>query len=438
MKIAAKTSMELSLAKATLLPPSPERTPPSPRGVGSTRFALGNGGAAWLLMAFVLGLGLLLRIYPSSGFDGIGYDENIYRAYVQMAQRAGLSHYGAVVTEYVQWQEKRPDAVVPATRVGFLWPAAALAELSGLPPNAALRLLSLLASVLLLFATAVIGYRLGGIERMLVVTALMAVAPLQIHLAQRSLIDGYFAFWAVLCAWFLWESLQAPRARGWLAAYGASLVILVLTKENAAFVFFALMATLGLLYAFRRQSPTWPLLVVSVLAPSVAVMGLSYLVGGIGEWITFYRMFVEKSHALPYPIQFQDGTWYRYLVDFILLSPCVVLCAAGRVFSLHKEDRVDIFWVLFLGCSFVLMSSVTNGMSLRFAAYWDEPLRWLAASQVILLANRFRRVRPALIMVAAVALLAAVDLSQYSRFFVQSGIYDPVSAQLLHSSKLIK
>ncbi len=78
------------------------------------------------------------------------------------------------------------------------------------------------------------------------------------------------------------------------------------------------------------------------------------------------------------------------------------------------------------------------GLSLRFAAYWDEPLRWLAASQLILLAYRLVPRRAALGLAIAVVLCVAVDLSQYSRLFVRGGIYDPVSVQLLHASDLVK
>jgi len=394
--------------------------------------------ATLVLLLFILAAGIFLRAWPSRGFKGIGYDEHLYRTYVGLTQQAGVWNYGEIVDAYLLSQAKRPDAVVPATRVGFLWPAAILAQVSGLEPMEALRTVSLLASVLLLLATAIIGYRLGGTERMLVLTALMAVAPLQIYLAQRSLIDGYFAFWAVLCAWFLWESLHAPRTKGWLAAYGFSLFVLVLTKENAAFVFLALMGTLAFLYGLRFHRLSWPVLIASAVAPALAVLVLAVLVGGVVEWIAFYRMFVEKSRLLPYPIRFQDGAWYRYLIDFMLISPCIALFAAGRIFHVNKEAKADAFWALFLGWSFIFMSSVTYGMSLRFAAYWDEPLRWLAASQVILLARRFPRIHPSVVVVAAVVLLAAVDLGQYWRYFVQSEIYDPVSHQLLQSSKLVK
>jgi 4-amino-4-deoxy-L-arabinose transferase-like glycosyltransferase len=391
-----------------------------------------------VLIIVILSGGIFLRAWPTGGLRRVGYDEGTYSTYVAMAQKDGLWNYGHVVRAYIKSQAKRPDAIVPATRVGFLVPAAAVAEITGLKPLAALHAVSLASSILLLLATAMIGFRQGGYARMLVLTSLMAVAPLQIHLAQRSLIDGYFAFWAVLCAWFLWENLESPRQKGWLAAYGFSLFALVLTKENAAFVFLALIIVSAAFAFYKLGRVSLPLVLVSVIAPAIAVMCLAVLAGGAGEWIAFYRSFVQKSATLSYPIRFQDGPWYRYLVDFTLLSPCVVALALGALLQLRKESKPDIFWSLFLGVSFVAMSSVPYGMSLRFAAYWDFPLRWLAASQLLQVSRGFDRRWALALLTGSILFLASVDLFQYWRYFVHGGIYDPVTFELLRASKLIK
>jgi hypothetical protein len=391
-----------------------------------------------MTLSALLGLGAFLRIYPSSGYERIGFDEHGYAVFVKEIQVVGFWNYDAVVKVYLERQRSRAEAIVPATRIGFLAPATLAANVFHLDPLRALKVTSCLASLLLLAATAVIGFRYGGATRMLLMTALMATAPLQVAFAQRAMIDGYFAFWAVLTAWFFWECLQAPQRRGWLAAYALSLFVLILTKESAAFVFTALMATATVILFRHRRWPAAPLLWISVATPLLAVLFLASQVGGIGEWISFYRMFIAKSAALHYAIQWQDGAWYRYLIDFVLLSPCIVALAFGRIFQIDRTARVDVFWALLLGFSFVFMSSVPYGMSLRFAAYWDEPLRWLAASQLIPLMHRLFPRRAWLGLALAVILVMAVDLSQYSRFFVRGRIYDPISVHLLRASDLVK
>ncbi len=369
------------------------------------------------LLIVILSAGIFLRVWPSAGLKGISIDEHNYAIYVEKGMKYGLSNYGRVVDEFIVSQVKQAQAVIPATRIGLIWPATLLARIGNLNPLDALRLMSHGSAILLLIATAIVGYRFGGVRQMLVVTILMAVAPLQIFLAQRALADGYFAFLAVLCAWFFLESLHAPQSSGWLVAYGFVFVLLVLTKENAAFVCVALAGTWICFFATRVGRPSFALLLVTFIAGALAVIILASLLGGLGEWITFYRMYATKSAGIPYVVQFQDGAWYRYLVDFTLLSPCIVALVFGRIFEIDKESRVDFFWALVLGFSFLTMSAVSYGMSLRFAAYWDFPLRWLAASQVLQLPGKFPRIKPVLILAAAILILAAVDLFQVLALF---------------------
>ena len=180
-------------------------------------------------MVVILAVGIFLRIYPSAGFSGLGVDERAYTVFLKQIQRAGLINYDAVVRVFVEKQYHRPDAVVPATRIGFLVPAYLCGKLFHLSDFDALRDIACAASILTLILCAWFGFRLGGISAMITLTALVGTAPLQIYLAQRALIDGYFAFWAVLCVWLAWENLQQPRHWGWLSAYAFSLTMLVLT-----------------------------------------------------------------------------------------------------------------------------------------------------------------------------------------------------------------
>ena len=111
--------------------------------------------------------------------------------------------------------------------------------------------------------------------------------------------------------------------------------------------------------------------------------------------------------------------------------------AVGAIFQLRKTDRPAVFMATFLGLSFASMSVITYGMSLRYAAYWDIPLAWLACSQIRRLTGQFTRVRPA-IFGGLSLIVAACNLYEYNRFFIQGAIYDPVTAQLVKASNLVK
>jgi len=427
-----------------------ERTVNLPNGTKRPRFYCASLGQALsrrlrrlnspstLAMVTILAVGIFLRVYPSAGFSGLGVDEHAYMVFLKQIQRAGLINYDAVVRVFVEKQYHRPDAVVPATRIGFLAPAYLCGKLFHLSDFDALRDTACAAGILTLILCAWFGHRLGGISAMITLTALVGTAPLQVYLAQRALIDGYFAFWAVLCVWLAWENLQRPRHWGWLSAYVFSLTMLVLTKENGAFVVFALLGVLLLNPWLGLGKVTPHLLIATVAGAAVAVLFLAALIGGLAEWARFYLMFEAKSRANLYSVFAQDGPWFRYLVDFTLVSPLLVAFAIGAIFQLRKADRPTLFMATFLGLSFASMSVITYGMSLRYAAYWDIPLAWLACSQIQRLTGQVPKVRPAVIFGGVLLIVVACNLHEYDRFFVQGAIYDPITAQLVKASNLVK
>lgn len=428
------------MANLTATVTSPAENLSSPAESTQARRALMPTPRLWaaIAMVLILATGIFLRVYPSATYSRVGYDEHGYIVFLQQIEKAGVANYDSVVDAYVADQYRRPDAIVPATRIGFLVPAHLVHQLLQCTRFEALQAVSCIGAILLLGVCAVFAYRAGGTVTMLGLTALVATAPLQIYLSQRALIDGYFAFWAVAAVWLAWENLRHPRNWGWLTAYAFSLAVLVLTKENAAFVVFAIFAVLVLNRFLRLGTMTPHLFVATVVGPAVAVLFLAAMVGGVWEWVEFYRMFVAKSRTNWYSIAAQDGPWYRYIVDFFLMSPVIVALAFGRIFQLRMSDRVDVFMTVFLGFSLLVMANVTYGMSLRYAAYWDIPLCWLAMSQVMVLSGRLPQARRAMVTVGLVLALAAVGLVQYDRFFIEGGIYDPTTSAMARATGLQK
>jgi hypothetical protein len=389
-------------------------------------------------MILLVGLGIFLRLYPSAGYRNLGTDEHGYMVFVKQIQAAGIWNYDSVVRVYVERQSKLPDAVVPATRVGFLVPAALCADLFHLRAFTAIHMVAASAGVLLLLLSSVFAYRLGGTWPMVGVTALVATAPLEIYLCQRAMIDGYFAFWAITALWLAWENLQRARHFGWLISYMLCLTILVLTKETAAFVVFAIFGTL-LLNRFLRVGTVTPQLIAATIGgPAIAVLILVALIGGVGDWIHFYQMFVTKSRMNFYSVAAQDGPWYRYAIDFTLVSPAIVALAVGEMFQLRRSHQAGWFMAAFALLALTGLSLVKYGISLRYAAFCDIPLIWLACSQVRALSKRIAVARPVIVAMSMLLVLCGIGLNQYVRIFVRGGLYDPITSQLVMKLDMYK
>ena len=265
----------------------------------------------------------------------------------------------------------------------------------------------------------------------------MAFAPTQIHMSQHALVDGFFTFWALLCLWLLWENLQAPNRVGWLVSYILALALLVLTKENALFVFVALMAIIvcNRWLNFGVVSPA--LLLGTVAGGLLGCVILIFLAGGLTNLIATYQLSVSKNYLLPYAIATGDGPWYRYLVDLLLASPIILILAIAACFRLDRSQRPELFCGIFIAASYLVMCNIKYGMNLRYANMWDLPLRLLASSTLGALAGRWQK-HSAWILSGAVVLICIFEFRQYVTLFVRFPLYELVTEGLLRALHILK
>jgi 4-amino-4-deoxy-L-arabinose transferase-like glycosyltransferase len=412
------------------------------------------GKAVLVALCLVLLFGAFLRLPPTlftpsaplhaaetihleAGFKGIGFDEGLYRNYVNGVIREGLGNYPSIVDHYIEVQKTLTGSILPPVRFLFILAAYLWHCLFGAEALAALHDVASFFSILTLLAATAFTWRLKGPGWALGVAALMSCAPTQIHMSQHALIDGFFTFWALLVLWLLWENLRAPRKPWLLVLYTIALSLLVLTKENSFFVFFALLTLLAANRWFGFGSVTKELLVCTFVGPLFGVVVLIFLAGGIETLLTVYKLSVGKNYSLNYAIMTGDGPWHRYLVDLLLVSPVILLLAIGSVFRLNRAETAELYLAIFIAASYAIMCNVKYGMNLRYANMWDMPLRFLALSQLVAWGSLLRKYQPALIA-TAVVLICAFELRQYFILAVQHPLYELVTEGLLRGLNILK
>ena len=416
-----------------------------------------NNRARWRVVALclILAVGAFLRlpsnsysplagpfrslrsVQPQAGFSTIGFDENLYREYVNGLISNGLSSYPDIVDNYIAVQSKLTGSILPPVRFLYIFSAYAWHQLFGTEALASLHAIASLFSILTLLLAMAFTWRLKGPAYALGVAALMTVAPTQIHMSQHALVDGFFTFWALLCLWMLWENLRAPHDWRWLVGYSLGLALLVLTKENAFFVFFALLVIIGLNRWLQFGTVTRELLLCSVVGPLLGFVALVFLAGGLETLRTSYQLSVTKNYQLAYAVLTGDGPWHRYLVDLLLVSPVIVILAAGAAWRLDRAQKPELFLFVFVAASYVLMCNLKYGMNLRYANMWDLPLRVLAFGQIVAFVAPLQRYRT-LILCGVVGLVCALEFRQYLILFVQYPLYELVSEGLLRALHILK
>jgi len=409
---------------------------------------------AWVAALLIFAVGVVIRLVPSAGFTGIGFDEVLYRTYVVMLDEVGLANYPALCDNYLA-DQRRPESMakLPPTRfvyifcgwmvkrvtygdarpVGLKEPQAAMRD----PALISLHRVSCLGSIAMLALGGLAAWRMFGPATGLGVLALVASSPTQIHFSQHALVDGFFALWATLSLWLLWENLQRPAHTGWLTAYGVSLAVMVMTKENAFFVYVALMSVIASNRWLKLGAVTPRLLLVSVLGPLAGVAALVLLAGGLQEFIAVYALLVTKAQNLPYAVMTGDGPWYRYLVELMTVSPVVFALALTGLFTLPREFRGFTYLLTFVVVSFAIMCNVRYGMNLRYTSIWALPIAAFAAAQLLSLARRAGR-HQVIVAVALFAGVCATDLRQYKVFFHDHAIYELAPEGLLRAIRMIK
>jgi 4-amino-4-deoxy-L-arabinose transferase-like glycosyltransferase len=407
-----------------------------------------------ILLAIILAVGIFLRVtpgafapdatlhflaplHPQPAWMKVGFDEGLYRQYVNELSRGGLTSYPDIVEGYIEVQQKLPGSILPPLRFLYIFTGYVWHSIFGSEALAALHQVSSFFSMLTLALATFFVWRLRGTTWAIAIAALMAFAPTQLHMSQHALVDGFFTFWATLALWLFWENLQAPRNWRWLVGYVVSLALLVLTKENSFFVWIAVVALLITNRWLQFGTVTRELVIATFLGPLLGVVVLIFLAGSIDVFIHSYQLSVGKNFVLPYAILTGDGPWYRYLVDLMLVSPIVLVFAIARLFRLDREMKPELFMSIFIAASYLVMCNVKYGMNLRYTNMWDLPLRFLAFGQIVWLASFAKRFQGA-ITASAVVLLGAFEFHQYIVLAVRFPLYELITHDLLKALSILK
>jgi hypothetical protein len=407
-----------------------------------------------IILALIFAVGIFLRIppeafradaplhpiaplHPQPAFRQLGFDEGLYRQYVEALSKGGITSYPDLVDGYIEAQKTLPGSILPPLRFLYIFTAYAWHSVFACDALTALHQVAAFFSILTLALATVFAWRLRGWLWAVGVAALIAVAPTQLHMSQHALVDGFFTFWALLVLWLLWENLQTPRDWRWLAGYCAVFALLVLTKENSAFVWIAVIALLVANTWLSFGTVTRELVLATMLGPLLGVVGLVLLAGGMDTFFHSYKLSVGKNFQLEYAVLTGDGPWYRYLVDLLLASPLILLLALGSVFRLDRTKTPELFMSIFIAASYLVMCNVKYGMNLRYANMWDMPLRFLAFSFVVSLLAPVKRYQNVALGFAVVA-ICAIELRQYIILAVQFPLYELVSEGLLRALRILK
>lgn len=383
--------------------------------------------AAGLLLALV-GF-VLVRSLPTAVYTAAA-DDSYYLHYAKTIADQGVSAFPGLY----EWRNGVEARWIhpPPSRLGYVVPTAVWSNVYG--ANAvSLSTFSIAAHVLTTFVAFLFGRRRRGDAFGLAFAALVGFAPLLLGLGRLALMDSFTTLCSFACVWAFFEWIEAPRSNVRTVLFAASLGWLVLTKELAVLVVAPFAVSLVLERALFRRDVPWSRVVLAFAIPgSIVPLLLVWSAGGVAPLVETARTIVESPRTNQYTLAYCAGPWYRYLVDFMLLSPVPTLLGlAGVVHALlqAREGRGDRFLVhLAVLFAVTLLANAFVMKNARYATLLELPLRALAVALVTALVPATRRNAW---LLAVVAVLAFVDWRSFVLFWETKRGYDPVSAFLL-------
>lgn len=243
------------------------------------------------------------------------------------------------------------------------------------------------------------------------------------------------AFWAFLA----WARALASRGRAGL--FALALFAALVSKENhLLFVPAFGLGLVGFARAQRRAVP-WALGVAAFVAP-LAAAGATFALaaGGFGRLVELGRVILSSPATNECAQRYGGGPWYRYVVDFLVLSPWVTLAALVMVGGLcfarcARGQRELVFCAAFV--AFALAAFALFTKNVRYLAPLEVAWRSLAVAFAFELGERVAGRHGARVAIVLIAAACVADAWTFQTLFVERELYDPVSAALLGLREIV-
>ncbi len=394
------------------------------------------------LLLIAVPLVMAYRSIPAEDRFAKQSDEGYYMKYAQAFAEEGVRSIPKALRRYLDTPELQ--AFPHPGRFGFtlftgMW-------LKVFPDTyRSLAHLSFVAAILFLILSYYFARRYLGLEVAALYTLLLACSPLLMGASRRVLQDSVLhLFWAVPF-WLFFEYLMTKRRWAFVGSIAALIVALTIKEVSIFLIFFFVFSWIVFKIFYTKDLPlrdfAW-----LVLAPPIgaAVLYLIFL-GGLGNFSSLvdFTLGVHLSGS-PSPgvtsySQFATGPWFKYLLDFLLVSPWATVLCLGYIFHLlavRKMGPLHAYGLLYFILVYGLLSCLKSTKIVRFGMSLDIVL-YLFAVLALLQLLRSKRWWALYTVELAALLICYTQLRIFWKIFVEMTTYDTISVWLLLAHKII-
>lgn len=357
-----------------------------------------------------------------------GADEGNYYRQAKLLTTHGWDGLNIIANDFIN-TPKLHDTPHPL-RLGSIVASAAFIHIHD--AYSSLSFLSLCNFLLLLIATYLFVRKYWGGTLALFTLILLAVSPIELALSRRALMDS-FAMTTAAFSFFTFMQMIDKEGLPSIAWFVVTFMLALLVKETAILLLPFYTLVLIYLKSSKKIHYDWLVLFLCVSLPVLLMALIDFSIYGFDRMITILTIIKKPS---PYSALWGQGPWYRYLADFLILSPYVFLLAAAYlgIVCVSKQTDMRVLLILMLAIYLLLAYSFLS-KNVRYCLLLDVPIRFFAASMLVLIFHRFSQFR--WLPFLGLGLLIFLDLYQFHFYFITNTIYDTISYNLLMANHMI-
>jgi len=397
-----------------------------------------------LMRALIIAMVLfsIVAVYlsiPKENMFARDADEGYYYAYAKIISQKGIGEFSLLLREYLN--SKAAQLFPHPARIGHISLAAFWFKVF---PKTFISLahFSFLMFVLFIILSFYFAKKFFSRDLAYLYTLLLSSSPIIMYSGRRCLQDSSVnLFWA-LSVWLFLDFLVSKQRYKFIL-FIISFYLSILIKESAV-ILMVFFACAYLLYKFGyKQDIRWSyffgLLFIPVLLSGLTftlILGWDNFIGLI-KFISgvHFPVVVINSYSL-----YNTGPWFKFIIDFLLLSPITTLLFIGYFFHtliLRKFDWKQAYFLTFFLIIFAISSSMKYTKIIRFVSILEISVCLFSVSALYELFRQKSLRHQTYCVVLAVMLISLINYSSFTYLFFRLGIYDPISNFLLYARKMV-
>jgi 4-amino-4-deoxy-L-arabinose transferase-like glycosyltransferase len=357
---------------------------------------------------------------------GKSSDEGYYLLYAKTIYANGPEAFNGLIKWYNESLEaqKHPSPI----RYGYILLLSSSFELFGVSFST-IALISIISFVLFLILCF---YKIRDYfneDIALLTTLFLSSSPLLLGLSRRALADSLITF---LWAGVFWAFLDvlARRSRHAHAALIIFLTAAIAVKESSIILlgFIVLISFVANRQGYSiSMKQLYGIIILPILLTMLAYIFMYGGISGLNEILaSIFSTHLQNTHSNPYAIKYSSGPWFRYLVDFMLLTPIITLLFLAYVgMHLQKKDKCfyKTYALLFFAFIAGVLSCLPHSKVVRFVASLEMVMALCAAWAL----NELLKGR---MLFYAVSLIVMYNWISFFNIFYKPALLDPISYHL--------